>query len=94
MKFHPFILVLLIMKIGFTLCILAEIYLKIKGSKSKFDDKLTLWKNRFEVVFIAMMCVLLFYLFNPLKHREIKVEHETKLLICVFAVIIVIRLFH
>ena len=67
------------------------LYLKIKGDeKSKTYKNITFWKKRTEFIFIALMAILLIYLFNPRTDRSVMIDYETKLLLYLFGFILLI----
>lgn len=68
-----------------------HVYLKAKGEeKSDLDKKILYWKERFEFIFIALMSILLIYVFNPRTDRTILVDKETKILLYLFGFILLI----
>lgn len=87
-----YITFIFLIKIGFILMAIAHIYLKAKGKKEKtdLDKKLIFWKERFEFIFIALMSILLIYVFNP-RYDNIKlIDKETKILLYLFGFILLI----
>jgi len=80
-----------LIKIGFLVMAVTHIYLKAKGEeKSDLDKKILYWKERFEFIFIALMSILLIYVFNPRTDRTILVDNETKILLYLFGFILLI----
>jgi hypothetical protein len=80
-------------KIILILLILAEVYLWIKGKKeTELDKKLQYFKSKVEKVFKILMSLLLIYLFNPRTDRSILIDYETKLLLCLFGIILLITM--
>lgn len=80
-----------LIKIGFIIMAVTHIYLKVKGDEhSDLDKKILYWKERFEFVFIALMSILLIYVFNPRVDRNILVDKETKILLHLFGFILLI----
>ena len=80
-------------KIILILLILAEIYLWIKGKKeTELDKKLQYYKSKVENVFKILMSLLLVFLFNPRTDRSILIDYETKLLLCLFGIILLITM--
>jgi hypothetical protein len=68
-----------------------HIYLKVKGeSESDLDKKVFYWKERFEFIFILLMATLLIYLFSPGKERTVMIDGETKVLLYLFGVVLLI----
>lgn len=86
-----YITFIFIIKIGFFITAVTHIYLKAKGQdKSDLDKKILYWKERFEFIFIALMSILLIYLFNPRVDRSILIDNETKILLYLFGFILLI----
>ena len=80
-----------LIKIGFLVMAVTHIYLKAKGEeKSDLYKKILYWKERFEFIFIALMSILLIYVFNPRTDRTILVDKETKILLYLFGFILLI----
>ena len=80
-----------LIKIGFLVMAVTHIYLKAKGEeKSDLDKKILYWKERFEFIFIALMSILLIYVFNPRTDRTILVDKQTKILLYLFGFILLI----
>ena len=48
------------------------------------------WKDRFEFIFIILMSFLLLNTFNPRSTKPIFLDFETKLLLCIYAIVILI----
>ena len=70
---------------------IAHIYLTFKGKNtSQTDKKVLYWKERFEFIFIITMSILLIYLFNPRTDRSILIDRETKILLYLFGVVLLI----
>ena len=70
---------------------LLHVYLKFKGKEqSNLDKKILYWKERFEFIFIALMSILLIYIFNPRTNNSILIDKETKLLLFLFGFVLLI----
>jgi hypothetical protein len=68
-----------------------HIYLKVKGeSDSDLDKKVFYWKERFEFIFLLLMAILLIYLFSPGKERNVIIDGETKVLLYLFGIVLLI----
>jgi hypothetical protein len=68
-----------------------HIYLKVKGeSDSDLDKKVFYWKERFEFIFLLLMATLLIYLFSPGKERNVMIDGETKVLLYLFGIVLLI----
>jgi hypothetical protein len=90
-KYNIYVTFIFLIKIGFILMAVTHIYLKAKGKeKSDLDKKILYWKERFEFIFIALMSILLIYVFNPRTDRTILLDKETKLLLYLFGFILLI----
>ena len=71
--------------------VLVQIYLLVKGKKdSEVDKKIKYWKNKFEIVFKILMALLLIFLFNPRTERSVLIDKETKILLCLFGIILIL----
>ena len=66
------------------------ILVKQKKGDSDFANQLAYWKERCEFIFIVSMALLCLYLFNPLTSRSIAINHETRVLLFIFGIIILI----
>jgi hypothetical protein len=90
-KYDMYVTLIFIIKIGFILMAVTHIYLKAKGEeKSDLDKKILYWKERFEFIFIALMSILLIYVFNPRVDRSILIDKETKILLYLFGFVLLI----
>lgn len=86
-----YILFIFMVKIIFILLALTNVYLKIKKSKDKkLLAVIEYWKQRAEFVFIALMSMLLIYIFNPRTNRISLINGESKLLFYLFGFILLI----
>lgn len=86
-----YIYLIFVIKLGFIFLAMAHLYLRSKGKANSETDTLILfWKERVEFVFIALMSILLIYLFNPRTNRLDMITHETKLLLFLFGFILII----
>lgn len=86
-----YITFIFLIKIGFIIMTITHIYLQAKGKeKSDLDKNILYWKERFEFIFIAMMSILLIYLFNPRVDRSVLIDKETKILLYLFGFILLI----
>ena len=91
--YHIYIKSIIFCKIIIILLIIAEIYIWIKGNKeSEMDKKLKKVKTKVEHVFKILMSLLLIYLFNPRTDRSILIDYETKVLLCLFGIILLITM--
>ena len=86
-----YILFIFMVKIIFILLALTNVYLKIKKSKDKkLLAVIEYWKQRAEFVFIALMSMLLIYIFNQRTNRILLINKESKLLFYLFGFILLI----
>jgi len=83
-----FIWFIIALKIIFMLLLVTHFYLKNKTQWNELDDKLLYWKERVEFWFITCICVLMLYIFNPRSANTILITNEIKILLFVFAVLI------
>jgi uncharacterized membrane protein YiaA len=91
--YHLYLKSIIFCKIILILLILAEVYLWVKGkTESDMDKKLKHIKSKVENVFKILMSLLLVYLFNPRTDRSILIDYETKLLLCLFGIILLITM--
>jgi hypothetical protein len=90
-KYDMYITFIFIIKIGFIIMAVLHVYLKAKGEeKSDLDKTILFWKERLEFIFIALMSILLIYIFNPRTDRSILIDKETKILLYLFGFILII----
>jgi hypothetical protein len=90
-KFNMYITFIILIKVGFIILAVSHLYLKIKHKDhTETDKKILFWKERLEFIFIALMAVLLIYLFNPRTERSVLIDYETKLLLYLFGFILLI----
>ena len=86
-----YINLIILIKILFILTALTHVYLKIKGKEnSDLDKKVVYWKEKLEFLFIFLMALFLIYLFNPRTTKSIYINGETKLLLYLFGVVLLI----
>jgi len=91
--YHLYLKSIIFCKIILILLILAELYLWVKGKKeTEMDKKLKKIKSKVEKVFKILMSLLLVFLFNPRTDRSILIDYETKLLLCLFGIILLITM--
>lgn len=90
-KFDIYVTFIFFIKIGFMITVITHLYLKAKGKEhSVFDKKILYWKEYLEFIFIATMAILLIYLFDPNINRITIIDHETKMLLYLFGVVLLI----
>ena len=94
--FDLFITFIFIIKILFVICAVWHSYLVKKNEKEgnhtnlKMINSLEYWKERLEFIFIFCMSFVCIYVFNPFS-KNFVVDKETKLLLFVFGIIILIN---
>ena len=75
----------------FMIFVVVQIYLLVKGKKdSELDKKIKYWKTKFEFVFKLLMALLLIFLFNPRTDRSVLIDKETKIMLFLFGIILII----
>jgi hypothetical protein len=91
--YHIYIKSIIFLKFIIILLIISEIYIWIKGNKeSEMDKKIHHVKTKVEYVFKILMSLLLIYLFNPKTDRSILIDYETKVLLCLFGIMLLITM--
>jgi len=89
--FDIFISIIFVIKIIFIMLSITYLYLKIKGDeKSKTYKNITFWKKRTEFIFIALMAILLIYLFNPRTDKTNLIDKESKILLYLFGILLLL----
>ena len=90
-KYTLFIYLIFAVKLCFVSMSVTHIYLMVKGeSDSDLDKKVFYWKERFEFIFLLLMATLLIYLFSPGKERNVMIDGETKVLLYLFGIVLLI----
>lgn len=86
-----FITLIFAIKICFISMAVSHVYMRVTGKiDSDLDKKLVYWKERFEFIFVLLMAVLLIYLFNPRTEKNVMIDVETKLLLYLFGIALLI----
>ena len=89
--FKSYIYLIFFIKIVFILTSIMQLYLNLKGKKtSELDKKIVYLKEKFEFIFVFLMSLLLIYLFNPLTNNINIIDKETKTLLFLFGLILLI----
>ncbi len=89
--FDKYVMLAFFFKILFAVLAISHLYFVIKGkAHSEKDMKIEYWKERVEFVFIALMSFMLIYLFYPRSTKPIIIDYETKLLLFIYGIIILI----
>jgi hypothetical protein len=90
-SFDKYVTFVFFFKILFVILAVLHLYFKFKGKgDSETDKKIVFWKERIEFVFIFLMSFMLMYLFYPRSTKPIIIDFETKVLLFVFGIIILI----
>ena len=90
-NYNIYLTVIILVKVLFLILAVLNIYLTAKGkANSETDKKIEYWKERLEFVFVALMSILFIYLFNPRTGTSILIESETKLLLYLFGIFLLI----
>ena len=86
-----YIYVIFLIKIIFIILASAHLYLKFKNDTvSNLDKDILFWRERVEFIFILLMAILLIYLFNPYKNKMYMINNETRVLLYLFGVVLLI----
>ena len=89
--YNAYIQSIIVVKICFIFFVLVQIYLLVKGKKdSEIDIKIKYWKTKVEFVFKLLMALLLIFLFNPRTDRSVLIDKETKIMLFLFGIILII----
>jgi hypothetical protein len=89
--FDKYVIFTFLFKILFGILAGAHIFLIVKGkTNSKTDKKILYWKERVEFVFIVLMSFMLMYLFYPRSTEKITLDFETKFLLFIFGIVLLI----
>ena len=83
-KYELFIFLIIFVKIIFLITAIANKYLLRKSSSSKWLEATSSIKAKTEFLFIALMSMLLIYLFNPLAKVKPAITKETYYLLYIF----------
>jgi uncharacterized protein YhhL (DUF1145 family) len=90
-KYNIYLTVIILVKVTFLILAGAHVYLTVKGeAKSETDKKIEYWKERLEFVFVILMAILFIYLFNPYTGSSILITSETKTLLYLFGIFLLI----
>ena len=90
-KLDIFVFFIFILKIIFIFLAIFHLYDKVKGkTNTPIDKKVLFWKERVEFIFVCMMALLLIYLFNPINKTPIILDKETKLVLFLFGIILIV----
>ena len=84
--------VIILVKIIFVISFILEKYLKINNDSKlqKYKLRVSKTKKITEYIFMALMCCLMIFIFYPRKNNINYMSHEIKILIYMFAWIVLI----
>ena len=89
--YNIFIRLLIVLKITFIILALIHFLYIIKGNvNSELDITVEYWKSRIEFMFTILMSVLIMYLFYPLREKTFLINNETKILLFLFGIFLII----
>jgi len=90
--YNNFILCVFLSKILFVVCGVWHFILvrKNKG-ENELSSRLFTWKEYFEFIFLVSMALLCLHLFNPLTEIRPAINKETRLLLFIFGLIVLIN---
>jgi hypothetical protein len=83
---------IILLKLIFVCLAITHLYLKIKHrTDSDLDKQIIYYKERAEIIFVALMSGLLIFLFNPIiDNRTNFLNKETKLILYLFGIVLLI----
>ena len=86
-----YIYVIFLIKIIFIVLASTHLYLKFKNETySELDKEVLFWRERVEFIFILLMAILLIFLFNPYKNKMYMINNETKVLLYLFGIVLIV----
>jgi hypothetical protein len=86
-----YISIIFLIKIVFVILATVHLYLKFKNkTDSDLDKQVLFWRERTEFIFTSLMAILLIYLFNPIKNKMFMINNETRLLLYLFGIVLII----
>jgi hypothetical protein len=99
-KIDIYIKLIILFKTCFIIATVIELYLNFKSKKSSnlnkkssdLNKKISIWKKRFEFIFILLMAIFLIYLFNPRYDKSILIDGETKLVLFMLGITLLLIL--
>lgn len=90
--YDSFILCVFLSKVLFVVCgIWHFILVRKNNGENELSEKLSIWKEYFEFIFLVSMALLSLYLFNPLAEIRPSINKETRLLLFIFGFIVLIN---
>lgn len=91
----PYISLLFIIVIAKLLFIIASIILLVLSKvnpSNQHIQQLTIIQDKTHNLFTFLLSILLIYLFNPYKNREVRVDNETKIILYLYGWITILYL--
>lgn len=89
--YNIFIRLLIVLKITFIILALIHFFDIInKKTNSELDVNVEYGKSRVEFIFTILMSVLIMYLFYPRREKTLLINNETKLLLFLFGIVLII----
>lgn len=90
-KYNMYVIFIILIKVGFILLSLINVYLKIKGKEhTEIYNNILFWKERLEFIFTFLMSILLIYTFGPWCVQPIKIDKETQILFYLFGFVLIV----
>ena len=87
---QPLVIFIIIIKILFAIFLLSNLFFEHIQHNKEYEQKTRHWKERTEFIFIFSMAILLLILFYPRGNNIRFITFEIKILICIFAIILLI----
>ena len=90
-RYDAYVYLLFSLKIIFILLAIANLYMKSTNKlNTPTGQNIVYWKSRVDFVFTFLMALLLIYLFYPFSKAPVRINEETKVLLFLFGVILVV----
>ena len=90
--FDNYIYTIFLLKIIFMILSITNIYLKViyPGEETDLDKAVVFWREATSFIFVFLMACLLIYLFFPLRSKAVEINEETKLLLYIFGIVLLL----
>ena len=90
-KYTIYISFIVFVKFALVCLAITHLYLKLKKkTDSELDQRIVYFKEKIEFIFIALMACLIIYLFSPRIDRSDLINRETKFVLYLFGIILLI----
>ena len=90
-NYDIYVSIIFIVNVLFIILSVINLSYKVKNeTNSPTDKKIIYWRDRLEFVFTIMTAILLIYLFNPRNNKITGLDTETKYLLFLFGIILII----